>query len=256
MSLGLNALKSNYFMSVSVCMATYNGSKFIKKQIDSILSQLSENDEFLILDDCSTDDTFEILSSYNDNRIKLYRNTQNLSHVLSFSKVLSLANCEILIMADQDDIWVENRKSVFENSFFTGKFVVSSNSIFINENDDEILFKHSKLSSADSRKHFKNILNIFLDGGSYVGCTMALHRDFLKIVLPIPTYVESHDLWIALASNIFKSNLHLDDITLKRRIHSNNASIIKRKILFKLWSRVIFTISIIHIYIRMFFSKK
>jgi glycosyltransferase involved in cell wall biosynthesis len=56
---------------ISVCMATYNGSRFIRKQIDSILSQLSENDELIISDDNSTDDTREIIYSIGDSRVKL-----------------------------------------------------------------------------------------------------------------------------------------------------------------------------------------
>jgi glycosyltransferase involved in cell wall biosynthesis len=56
---------------ISVCMATYNGSRFIRKQIDSILSQLSDNDELIISDDDSTDDTQQIIHSIGDKRIKL-----------------------------------------------------------------------------------------------------------------------------------------------------------------------------------------
>lgn len=57
---------------ISVCMATYNGEKYIKEQIDSILCQLSENDELIISDDRSKDRTIDIIKSYNDSRIKLY----------------------------------------------------------------------------------------------------------------------------------------------------------------------------------------
>ena len=59
---------------ISVCMATYNGSKFIKEQIDSILCQLSMDDELVISDDHSTDETFDIINSYNDSRLKFYFN--------------------------------------------------------------------------------------------------------------------------------------------------------------------------------------
>ena len=57
---------------ISVCMATYNGGRFIKEQIDSILPQLSQDDELIISDDGSTDRTLEIIESYKDKRIKVF----------------------------------------------------------------------------------------------------------------------------------------------------------------------------------------
>lgn len=239
-------------MRISVCMATYNGSKYLLKQVESIFNQLSIEDELIILDDCSTDETWLLLKNFNDKRIKLHRNEKNLGHVQSFAKVLNLANNNVIVMADQDDIWIDDRLRILRETFYNNPnlFLISSNSIYINECDNEIQFSSNKVSSRDSKKNFMNICRIYLDGGAYVGCTMAYRSELNKIILPIPEYVESHDLWIALAGNIMKSNLHIDDITLKRRIHSSNASIVDRNLIKKLWSRVIFSISIVHIYLR------
>ena len=63
-------------MKISVCMATYNGEKYIKEQLESILSQIGEHDEVIISDDSSTDNTVEIINSFNDCRIKIYKNTK------------------------------------------------------------------------------------------------------------------------------------------------------------------------------------
>ena len=57
---------------ISVCIATYNGSKYIKEQIDSILPQLDECDEIIVSDDSSTDNTLSILKSYHNNGIYLW----------------------------------------------------------------------------------------------------------------------------------------------------------------------------------------
>ena len=59
---------------ISVCMATYNGESFIRQQIDSIIAQLSPDDELIVSDDGSTDGTLAILNSYNYPRIKIYHN--------------------------------------------------------------------------------------------------------------------------------------------------------------------------------------
>ncbi|UVV78072.1 glycosyltransferase [Bacteroides fragilis] len=59
-------------MKISVCLASYNGQLFIEQQIKSILAQLSEYDELIVSDDCSTDKTLEIVETLNDKRIKIF----------------------------------------------------------------------------------------------------------------------------------------------------------------------------------------
>lgn len=96
-------------MSISVCMATYNGAKFLTQQLESIIPQLNEEDELVIVDDCSTDNTLRIIQSTNDFRIKIFLNETNRGHVYSFGRALELASNDIIFMSDQDDIWLEGR---------------------------------------------------------------------------------------------------------------------------------------------------
>ena len=79
---------------VSVAMATYNGERFIKEQIDSILRQTIQSIEIVICDDCSTDNTWEILQEYAkyDLRFKIYRNDTNLGFCKNFEKAISLCH--------------------------------------------------------------------------------------------------------------------------------------------------------------------
>ena len=95
--------------SVSVCMASYNGAFYIKQQIESILPQLGQEDELIIVDDCSVDDTIEVILSIPDNRIQLHRNISNKGVVKTFEEAVCLAKNEFVFLADQDDIWTENR---------------------------------------------------------------------------------------------------------------------------------------------------
>lgn len=238
-------------VKISVCMATYNGKRFITEQVDSILKQLSHDDEIIVVDDCSTDSTIQILESYNDLRIKIFRNNRNVGHVCSFGRAISLAGNEILILSDQDDIWSEGRLSKMVDALLlSGKSVLSSNSYFMDEHGLAIDYLVDPVKSEDSTRHLKNIIGIFLGGKSYFGCAMAFSRDIIPVVLPIPEYVESHDLWIVFAGNIIRSNIHLEDKTLFRRIHGNNASILKRPLALKIRSRFIFLRSIITIFFR------
>ena len=244
-------------LKVSICMATYNGEKYVAEQINSVLDQLSSDDELVIVDDCSTDNTFQIILNFNDPRIKVYKNENNRSHVFTFSRVISLAKNEIIFMADQDDFWLKGRISLMKAKLMdSGKLLLSSNSEFIDSEGERINFHLDGVSSNQSFSHFKNIIDIFKGKTNYVGCAMAFKKELNNVILPIPSFVESHDLWIAIAGNLLRSNLHMNEATLKRRIHSNNASIVSRKILLKLWSRFIFFISLLVLIKRIFLKKK
>lgn len=240
-------------MNVSVCLAAYNGEKYIDVQLKSILDQLGENDELIILDDCSTDNTLKVVNSFVDKRIKLFSNNVNKGHVFSFGKAIEFATRDIIFMSDQDDIWLDNRLELMKDSLIAEKvMLLSTNTNFIDSNGTPINYKVDGVSSKNSKKYLRNIFDIFKGKENYYGCAMAFKSELRTVILPIPSYVESHDLWIAMAANIMKSNLHSDIITLSRRVHGENASIVKRKFGQKIWSRLIFTISIIQLLYRKF----
>lgn len=244
-------------MNVSVCMASYNGGRYIGKQLESIIKQLDENDEIIIVDDCSTDNSLDVIRSINDKRISIFFNESNKGHVFSFARAISLATKEIIFMSDQDDIWIDNRVASMKNELLNSNAVlISSNSDFIDSDGVKINYMVDGVHSSSSEKNLKNIIEIFAGKGNYYGCAMAFKKELIPVILPIPAYVESHDLWIALAANILKLNLHFDGITLKRRVHGSNASILKRKLMLKLWSRVVFVRSILEIFNRKLSFKK
>ena len=233
-------------MNISVCMATYNGEKYVVEQITSILEQLTPDDEVIVVDDFSNDNTVKILQDLNDPRINFFLNDRTKSHVFSFGRAISLANNDIVFMSDQDDIWIKGRVSLMVKKLLdTESLLVSSNFEFMDMNGKKIYYPVDGVKSSNSCKHLKNILDIFAGKTNYYGCAMAFRKNMVKLILPIPSFVESHDLWISLASNLIGSNAHLDEKTLRKRVHDNNAaSTIQRGLLPKLWSRFIFMISI------------
>lgn len=237
---------------VSVCMATWNGARYLREQVDSILAQLRETDELAIVDDASTDETVAILESYADPRLRLYRNPQNIGHVQSFSRVLLLARYDLLVMADQDDVWLPGRLAALHAALRGPRaWVVSSNSRYVDSDLQPTDFDSEGVREADSARHLRNILGIFSGRRCYYGCTMALRREIAPVVLPIPEFVESHDLWIALASNAARANVHLEADTLLRRVHGGNVSILRRPLYRQLWSRVIFLLSLAVLFARL-----
>ena len=89
---------------ISVLMVAYNSSKFIREAIESVLRQTYSNFELVIVDDHSSDNTWEIITSYNDARIRKYRNDSNLGEYPNRYKAISLAVGEYLIFIDGDDV--------------------------------------------------------------------------------------------------------------------------------------------------------
>ena len=97
---------------ISVCIATYNGEKFIKEQIDSILRQLSLDDEIIVSDDGSTDDTISIIISIDDKRIRIIEGPRKHSPTLNFECAMKEAKGDYIFLADQDDVWKPNKVEV------------------------------------------------------------------------------------------------------------------------------------------------
>ena len=110
---------------ISVCMATFNGEKYLKEQIKSIIAQLDINDEIIISDDGSTDSTIEIINSFNDFRIKLYQNSfKNL--ISNFEFTLNNASGDYIFLSDQDDIWLPNKVELCMKSLISADLVMTN----------------------------------------------------------------------------------------------------------------------------------
>lgn len=206
---------------ISVCIATYNGEKYISEQIDSILSQLSANDEVVISDDASTDNTVNIINSYNDPRLKLFLNNKKAGVVGNFSNALSNADGEICFLADQDDIWKSNKVKRItdffsENPDYTCVF---SNAELIDENNVKIL-----------DHFFKTVPNInFLRmvlKNEFLGCTMAF-RNNIKLI-PFSDDLPMHDWYIGL-KHIQKGKVgFINENLISYRRHGANVTTGKR----------------------------
>lgn len=205
-------------MRYSVCMATYNGEKFIHAQIKSILNQLPLDAEFIISDDGSKDHTVSIINSFNDKRIKLvYNNTGKNGPVGNFSNVLLHSTGEYIFLADQDDTWVIGKFKKHVELMQQYELVISD-AVVVDE-DDNILFE----SYFEARGSKRGLINNLVKN-SYLGCSMSFHRSLLDRVLPIPSYVHMHDWWIGLVAELKGNIIFCNDRLLLYRRHGNNAS--------------------------------
>ncbi len=206
-------------MKISVCMATYNGEKYIKEQLDSILSQIGENDEIIISDDSSKDNTVGIINSFSDSRIKIYKNTKEKGYTRNFENALEKANGDIIFLSDQDDIWVENKVKKMIKILENYDFVVSDNNI-VNENLETINKSHFEIYK--TKNGF--LINLLLP--RYVGACMAFKKNVLQKSLPFPNNAKlsAHDYWISLIAEMYFKSYKLDEQLLLYRRHGANAS--------------------------------
>jgi glycosyltransferase involved in cell wall biosynthesis len=190
-------------IKISVCLATYNGEKFIKEQLQSIIKQLSNEDEIIISDDGSSDGTVNIISSFSDPRIKLIHNDsskfkhakQSKSYQVTknFENALTHATGDYIFLSDQDDVWEEDKvelcmllmKDKNTNLIVHDATVVDDSGRVIAPSYFEIVKSQSGF--------FKNIIK-----NSYLGCCMVFDRSILLQSLPFPNNLIAHDIWIGL----------------------------------------------------------
>lgn len=215
-------------------MATYNGERFIKEQIDSILCQLSSEDELIISDDGSTDRTLDIISSYDDNRIKLLHHKKKPEYAKikysrnfyyatdNFENALQHAQGEYIFLSDQDDVWMENKVEVMCKELQNVDFVMCNYNI-IDENNqlmEECLFSNLNFFSG-------YILNLY--NTPFLGCLFAFKRNVLTKCLPFPHNLITHDLWIGcIACKNFKRKF-LNTVLVHHRKHTSNTSNVNKK---------------------------
>jgi glycosyltransferase involved in cell wall biosynthesis len=227
-------------MATSVCMATYNGEKYVLRQLQSILDQLSPDDEVIVVDDCSTDRTVDVIKAMNDPRVATYVNDRNRREVYSFGRAIALARHRFIFLSDQDDVWLPGRVALMSEALKTA-LLATSNFEWIDQDEHPLRISHDGVRPEDSNRYFKNIADIFIGKTTYFGCAMAFRRELKPLLLPIPDYIESHDWWVALAGNMARSNVHLRDKTFLKRRHGNNATdpISSRSLASRLRSRAI-----------------
>lgn len=203
---------------ITVCMPTYNGEKYIRRQLETILSQLGQEDEVVVSDDSSSDSTLAIVESFNDKRIRIFRDNKYHSAKNNMENALKQARGMYIFLADQDDVWMEGKVSQMMNLLENYDLVVSD-AIVVDANENVI---HDSLMSLLNSG--KGMLKNFVKN-TYVGCCMAFRRDLLKVVLPFPSNIPMHDNWIGLCSECKRKRIVFSDkpLILYRR-HGDNAS--------------------------------
>jgi glycosyltransferase involved in cell wall biosynthesis len=228
-------------MKISVAMATYNGASYLKEQLDSILRQTRTIDEVIICDDCSKDNTVTIIKEYIQqyqlqNRWSIEVNEKNLGYASNFIKVAKKTTGDIIYFCDQDDIWVEDRVQVMELLMEERQEILMLGSEY---EPFESTMDAPKASSRDlskfkndnSLEHVKFQANTMFIGN--LGCCMCIRRSFLNQILPYWFEGWAHDEFVWKLALCLDGAYVYHGITLKRRLHSANASMGKMRDIIK-----------------------
>jgi glycosyltransferase involved in cell wall biosynthesis len=203
---------------ISVCMATYNGEKYIKQQLFSIINQLPNSyDEILISDNSSSDDTILRIQEIDDNRIKIYNsNARNV--IFNFENSISKATGDYIFLADQDDIWSKDKIKIILPELEENLLVFSN---FILFNDDKNIDKENTLfdKGINQSGFIKNLIK-----NRFTGATMAFKKELLDYAMPFPKSIPMHDIWLGLLAEYYGKVKYIDIPLLYYRKHTNNLS--------------------------------
>lgn len=211
---------------ISVCMATYDGEDWVERQLLSILDQIGSDDEVIVVDDDSRDGTVRIIKDLGDSRISIHQNNYNVGHVRSFERAISLASGDIVLLSDQDDVWLPQRVSLFVDALQQHAVVASSLDIVDVANN---WLEGFRLRPKSTRHSFQDIFGLFLGRRAYFGCAMGFNRDVANTLLPFPIFTEAHDHWLAVTGAFCGGIGHISAPTVARTIHGRNLSVAKRR---------------------------
>jgi len=206
---------------ISVCMATYNGSRWVRLQLESILAQLGAADEVIVVDDTSRDDTLEVIAGLADGRIKVTRNERNLGVDRTFEKALALAQGDIIFLSDQDDVWRSDKvKSVLATFDADPKItLVLSDARIVDGQGDEIDSSYFAARGAFFPGVLANIVK-----SKFLGCAMAFRSEVRDKALPFPHPIPGHDMWIGIVNELHGKTRFIDAPLIDYRRHGKNLS--------------------------------
>lgn len=221
---------------VSIVLCTYNGEKFLRSQLDSILSQTYPVYELIIQDDCSTDGTPDIIREYAEKNsvIKAYFNSQNLGFKKNFGDAVSKASGDYIALSDQDDIWLPEHIETLVN-IIGNKPMACADSMFIDSEGNSLGYTLSQ--ETQLLCHFEEGIDyayrIFYNSGPLPGHNSLLTADFAKRCLPIPDKVVFHDFWFSTLACFLGGISYSSKIICLYRQHQNSVTRHKKYHLFK-----------------------
>ena len=230
---------------ISVCIATYNGERYIRQQIESIVCQLNVDDEIIVSDDGSTDGTIDIVKGIGDKRIKIIEGPGRKSPILNFECALKASKGDFIFLSDQDDVWKPDKVEICMKWLKTYHCVVSDAEV----TDNRLKPLYPSLYAIMQVRQGRIYNTIWKNG--YTGCCMAFRRDVVEASLPFPKDIPMHDIWIGNVAAYKYNVIFIPDRLIHFRRHENTISCNGKGSKFTIWQQMKFRLNIIKNIIRL-----
>jgi glycosyltransferase involved in cell wall biosynthesis len=204
--------------SVSIVMATWQGQRFLRAQLDSLRAQTRLADELVVCDDASTDETPQILQRFasgSARRVRALRQGRRVGYTANFMTAAAQATGDLLLFCDQDDVWHPDKIATVlaaaENDPAAELFGHDIEIIGPGEAPIPSFFAHLEASGLGPWACIK-------------GHTLAVRRRFLQRWGHPPPGAFSHDQWVTLLATLSGTRRYLGDRLVTHRFHDRNAS--------------------------------
>lgn len=213
--------------TVSVVMATYNGERYLREQLDSIAAQTLQPTQIIIQDDSSDDQTVAIVQEYASYLpIQLETNSHNIGYVRNFELALSKAEGKYIAICDQDDIWEPNKLELLLKTIGT-KTLIYSDSLLIDADGNS-------LNQTLSDKLKNNFISTdsplsFIYDNCISAHALLFHRSLLPQLFPFPKHLY-FDAWIAANATSINGISYLNQRLVRYRQHASNTLSRRQKV--------------------------
>jgi glycosyltransferase involved in cell wall biosynthesis len=215
---------------LSVALCTYNGSRFLREQLESIAAQTRTPDELVVCDDGSTDSTLQVLEDFRRGArfpVRLYPGEKPLGSTGNFERAIGLCTGQLMALCDQDDVWRSDRLSATESAFLSDPdvsgFFTDADIVDASLNPlgyrlwDVVRFGRTERA----RWRQGEVVPLLLRRNVVTGATLAFKSELRKLILPIPRGW-AHDAWIALLIGATGKLAFGKEPLIQYRQHSSN----------------------------------
>ena len=210
---------------ISIALCAYNGEKYIREQIESLIRQTRKPDEIIVSDDNSNDSTVKIIKdTLNNTDIDLVVNINNpgLGVFKNFEKAISLCTGDIIFTCDQDDIWKKDKLEKMINAFDNETLAVYCNAAVVLNDEKHYLYPLWEPKDINDKENGTSSFNTLVyRGGSIAGCCMAFKKELYEKIKPFPDKVY-HDDWLITCAVILGNVKAVNEELIYYRQHDDN----------------------------------
>lgn len=215
-------MNSRPLVSIAVC--TYNGEKYLRQQLDSLLAQDYPNLEIIAVDDCSSDSTFSILQQYQEKSpiFRAYQNKNNLGFIKNFEKAISLCKGEFISLCDQDDVWFSEKLTKLVDAIGCASLIYSV--VQLMDADGNLINK--KFPNTNRLQGHCHLSLLFAN--CVTGHACLVRKSTIDLALPFPKGISVHDHWIAFVAAAQNGIVAHPEVLSLYRFHGENVLLGKK----------------------------